>query len=197
MLKWSPIKDIRNIKPNNCIYTGELEVYPQDSISGEVSHGETKRSVNIYGIINNTCPDQVNFIASFDTSDKYEALKLNGSHNITGIVRKSGRYAKTKYKLGFSCTLLDLETCETNKTYPVKDNNDNNVPYLQYFKGIGKLDYVPWSHLEPISINYYTYKNKLAYITFTLTQEQYNTWMEFKEYNLTVFDYGNIKKVLC
>jgi hypothetical protein len=188
MLKWTPIENIKNIKPENCIYRGELQIYTQDPISGDISHGESKRSANIFGIKKET--SYIEFIASLNTNDKYESLKINKSNNITGCIKKTGRYAETKYKIGFTCVLLELNTCEVNNLESV-----NGAPKeIKKFKGIGYIDFVPWSYLDPIEINYYLYKNQLAYVTFTLSPKQYNDWLMFKEKDMQVFDNANTQQ---
>lgn len=191
MFKWSPIKNIRNIGSSECIYIGSIEIYPQDSISGDISHGERKRDRDIFGIINKK-ENIINFIASFDIDDKYERLLLNGEHNITGIVCNTGKYSDTKYRIGFTCPLINLETCNISNGEIIKDSNGNIIKMV---KGRGKIAYIPWSNLEPIEIKYYIYKNMLTYITFNLTYTQYNNWIDFKNAALHRYNYGNDIKV--
>ena len=186
-LEWSPI-DLYKIKSENCIYVGEIEVYTQDPHSGEVSHGQRKRHTPIYGYLNDE--SSLQFIASFNITDKHESLKIDGEHNIGGCVKKSGRYAKTNYKLGFTCSLLDLISQDTKNTSKMLENAD-----ISYFNGNAKMTYVPGNQLVDIQITYYLYKNYLAYVTFNLTKDQYNSWMSFKELHMNIYDNGNIINV--
>lgn len=185
-LEWSPV-NLYNIKYTDCIYVGEIEVYTQDPHSGEVSHGERKRHVPIYGHIDD---DSIQFVASFNITDKHDALKIDGEHNIGGCIKKTGRYAKTKYKIGFTCNLLQLESQDTKKTHKF-----NDMENISYFHGNGRISYVPWAELVDIEITYYLYKHYLAYVTFNLSSEQYNSWMSFKELHMNIYDHGNVIKI--
>lgn len=183
-MNWTPF-DLHKITIDNCIYIGELEIYTQDNCSGEISHGGKKRLSQVYGMknIEENC---INFIASFNVSDKFESLEINGEYPVAGLIKKQGRYKHSNYKIGFSCTLISLESQSTKKL--IEENKD-----ISYFEGIGRLSYVPWSEKEEIKIRYYLFKKKLAYITFNLSKEQYNNWLDFKELNMTKYDYGNDK----
>lgn len=184
-IKWSPV-NLQQITASNCIYVGEAEVYPQDPHSGEVSHGERKRTTPVYGYPDD---DLIQFVAAFNVTDKYESLKIDGSHTISGGINKTGRYRRSNYKIGFTCSLLHLESQATDK----KDTINNNITY---FCGNARMSYVPWSELVDIKVTYYLYKNYLAYITFNLTKEQYNTWLEFKELHMTIYDHGNVTEYI-
>lgn len=184
-IDWSPI-NLLDFKASDCVYVGEAGIYKQDHCSGSVSHGERKRATPIYGYQKDNL---IHFIAAYNVTDKHEALKIDGEHNIAGGVQKTGRYLQSNYKIGFTCHLLHLESQSTKNAHKNIINSD-----ISHFTGTGRLSYVPWSELVDIKVTYYLYKQYLAYITFDLTKDQYNNWLSFKDLHMYVYDHGNTNK---
>lgn len=196
-LKWAPYS-LTSITEESCIFMSVVMIWLQDPQDGKPAHGTDVRAGDLFGVAHPEKENTMLFVSQFNYRDKHRCLKVTGEFSIGGLIERIEGLETSDFRLIKSGTnMLDLETTDIvwKDCGGTTEGGCDHPCDLKHFTGLGTWAYVPWSIAKPTEVHYYVYEEKLRYVYFEASKEDFNAYLRFRDYNVHILSKGNTKRM--